>query len=225
MTRGRLNGAARSGVQEERMKRIVPAMLALSLASTLTACGPATPEAEEPDVDRLAPTTLYPMNEGAQWVYDVDTGGNEPPTLGIFEVIEASGSQRQIANNRGMNAQGQVTHGEPISYRVTEDGIQHVGGGWVLRGPVELGAEWEAMGGRSARVTDLDATVEVFAGTYEHCVQVEETGGEDGRVVRTTYCPQVGPVVIESSMETELTMRSVSTSARLRSYDPGTDSF
>ena len=105
--------------------------------------------------------------------------------------------------------------------RITADGIQYVAGGWVLRAPVAEGAEWEAMGGRTARVTDLDATVEVFAGTYEHCVTIEETGGEDGRVVRTTYCPQVGPVVISSSMDTELTMRSVSTEARLRSYDPG----
>jgi len=195
--------------------------LPLVLAALLAACGPATPEVAEPDVDRLAPRTLYPMNDGAQWVYDVDTGGGEPPTLGIFEVIEVGGAERQIANNRGMNAQGQVTHGEPIAYRLTEDGIQHVGGGWVLRAPISLGAEWDGMGGRSARVIDLDKTVEVFAGTYEHCVEIEESGGADGRVVRTKYCPEVGPVVIRSTMETQLTMQSVSTEARLRSYDPG----
>ena len=90
-----------------------------------------------------------------------------------------------------------------------------------MREPIELGAEWEAMGGRTARVVDLDHAVEVFAGTYEHCVVVEEDGGEDGRVVTTTYCPEVGPVVIESSMETRMTMREVATRARLRSYDPG----
>ena len=194
-----------------------------ALALLLAACGGAAPQVAAPAVDRLAPATLYPMNDGAQWVYDVDTGGGEPPTLGIFEVIRAGGAEREIANNRGMNGQGQVSHGEPMTYRVGPDGIQHVGGGWVIRAPVELGSEWDAMGGRSARVTALDATVEVFAGTYEHCVQVEESGGADGRVVRTTYCPEVGPVVIESSMDTELTMRSIATSARLRSYDPGGD--
>ncbi len=199
--------------------------LSLALFATLAACGPATPEIAEPAIDRLAPMTLYPMEDGAQWVYDVDTGGDEPPTLGIFEVVEVAGAQRAIANNRGMNRAGQVTHGEPITYRVGAEGIQHVGGGWVLRAPIEAGAEWEAMGGRTARVTDLDASVEVIAGTYEHCVQIEESGGEDGRVVRTTYCPQVGPVVIESTMETELTMRAVSTRARLRSYAPGGEDF
>ncbi|MGE0788787.1 MAG: hypothetical protein AB7S26_24150 [Sandaracinaceae bacterium] len=199
--------------------------LALLLAiSAVPGCGPAGPDVAEPEIDRLAPLVLYPMNEGAQWVYDVDTGGGEPPTLGIFEVIEATPSERQIANNRGMDSSGQVTHGDPISYRIADGNIQHSAGGWLLRAPVELGAEWDAMGGRHARVTELDETVEVFAGRYEHCVRVEETGGEDGRVIRTTYCPQVGPVVIESSLTTEMTMREVSTRARLRSYDPGTGS-
>jgi len=188
----------------------------------VVACGPATPEVAEPELDPLAPTTLYPMRDGAQWVYDVDTGGGEPPTLGIFEVIESSGSTRQIANNRGMAADGQVTHGDPIIYEIASDGIRHAASGsWVLHAPIDVGATWDAMGGRTARVTDIHATIEVFAGTYENCVVVEETGGEDGRTVTTTYCPSVGPVVIESSMETQLTMRSVATRARLRSYDPG----
>ncbi|HJL18609.1 MAG TPA: hypothetical protein RMH99_23310, partial [Sandaracinaceae bacterium LLY-WYZ-13_1] len=161
--------------------------------------------------------------EGAQWVYDVDTGGPEPPTLGIFEVVEVEGDQRTIANNRGMNRHGQVRHGEPVTYEIADAGIRHApSGAWVLRAPIAEGAEWEGMGGRTARVSDADATVEVFAGTYEHCVEITESGGADGRTVRTVYCPGIGPVEIESRMETELTMRSVVTHARLRSYDDGT---
>jgi hypothetical protein len=201
------------------MKRL----LLLTPLLLLPACGPATPDVAEPEVDRLAPTTLYPMLEGSQWVYDVDTGGPEPPTLGIFEVVEATGDRRTIANNRGMDSQGQVRHGEPVTYEIAPEGIRHVASGaWVLHAPLEAGAEWDAMGGRTARVTDIDTSVEVVAGTYEHCVEVTESGGEDGRTVRTVYCPRVGPVEIESRMETELTMRAVSTRARLRSYDDGT---
>lgn len=197
--------------------------LALALLVSLAGCGPAAPHTSGPPVDRLAPTTLYPMLEGAQWVYDVDTGGDEPPTLGIFEVIEVNGDRRSIANNRGMSAEGNVRHGEPVTYEITPEGIRHVASGrWVLRAPIEEGAQWEAMGGRTAHVRDLDASVEVVAGTYDHCVDVEESGGEDGRTVRTVYCPEVGPVLIESRMESMLTTRTVETSARLRSYDPGT---
>lgn len=196
-------------------------VVALAVLTT-SACGAAAPEVAEPTLDPLAPTTLYPMHEGAQWVYDVDTGGDEPPTLGIFEVVEVNGDERQIANNRGMNREGVVTHGDPIGYRVEPDGIRHVASGqWLLRSPIDVGATWPTLGGRTARVVDIDHTVEVFAGTYQHCVIVEEDGGEDGRVVTTTYCPEVGPVVIESSMTSEMTMRSIATRARLRSYDPG----
>lgn len=188
----------------------------------LASCGAPAASVEAPAGDRLAPATLYPMIDGAQWVYDVHTGGGEPPTLGIFEVTESDGARRSIANNRGMSADGQVTYGEPIHYEVSATGIRHVGsGGWVLRAPIHEGATWEGMGGRTARVIDDDASVEVVAGEYEHCVRVEETGGEDGRIVSTVYCPSVGPVVVESRMDSALTTRSVSTRSVLRSYDAG----
>ena len=219
-----VNGSPSRGVQPRTlMTRTTLLFAALTSALiVLPGCGAATPEVAEIEVDRLAPTTLYPMIEGAQWVYDVDTGGNEPPTLGIFEVVEAIGDDRQIANNRGMNSHGVVSHGDPIGYHVEPDGIRHTASGtWLLHAPIDVGATWEAMGGRTARVTDIEASVEVIAGNYEHCVVVVETGGEDGRTVTTTYCPQVGPVLIESTMETVMTLREVATRARLRSYDPG----
>jgi hypothetical protein len=192
------------------------------LVVLLIGCGAATPEVASSPRDRLAPTTLYPMNEGAQWVYDVETGGPEPPTLGIFEVIEVRGNERSIANNRGMSADGSVRHGEPITYEIVPEGIRHVATDrWLLRAPIRENAEWEGLGGRTARVVDTDASVEAINETYDHCVDVQETGGEDGRTVRTVYCPEVGPVLIESRMESQLTMRTVATRARLRTYDPG----
>ena len=207
------------------LRALTMGSLALSSVA-LAGCGPATPEVAEIPIDRLAPTTLYPMRENAQWVYDVDTGGGEPPTLGIFEVIERSGDTVQIANNRGMDRDGQVSHGDPIAYEVGDEGIRHVqSDGWLLRRPIEAGAEWPGMGGRQARVTDIDATAETFAGTYQHCVEVTETGDEAGRTIRTVYCPEVGPVIIESSLSTEITMRTVSTRASLRSYDDGSGGF
>ncbi len=199
------------------MKRIV-----LALLLTIAGCGPAATGVERPRGDRLAPATLYPMLEGAQWVYDVETGGAEPPTFGAFEVIEVDGDRRSIANNRGMDESGHVRYGDPIQYEVTPEGIRHVASGrWVLKAPIQEGAEWPAMGGRTAHVQDTDASVEVVNETYDHCVDVEESGGEDGRVIRTVYCPDVGPVLVESRMDSQLTTRTVSTRSRLRSYDSG----
>ena len=71
-----MNAARSFGVQATSfMKRtLLPVLSALVLA----ACGGATPQVATTPLDPLAPTTLYPMPEGAQWVYDVDTGGDEP---------------------------------------------------------------------------------------------------------------------------------------------------
>ena len=67
------------------------------------------------------------MRENAQWVYDVDTGGGEPPTLGIFEVIERQGTTVRIANNRGMDRTGNVRHGDYRGgYRDSARGIAGV---------------------------------------------------------------------------------------------------
>lgn len=181
-------------------------------------------DAATPRTDRLAPSVLYPMIEGSQWVYDVDTGGEEPPALGIFEVIESEGDRRRIANNRGMSADGQVRYGEPMDYEVSAEGIRHVASNrWILRAPIREGASWPALGGRTARVTDDDVSIQVAAGTFDHCVAVEESGGEDGRTVRTVYCPEVGPVLVETRMSTQLTTRTIATRSSLRSYDSGAD--
>jgi hypothetical protein len=197
--------------------RSIPVILLLAVG-----CGSVAPRVQMSEAVRLTPTTLYPMNEGAQWVYDVDTGGDEPPTLGIFEVTEVRGDQRSIQVNLGMDSEGTVTYGDATVYEVTDEGVRHVASnGWLLRAPLREGAEWEGLGGRTARVADLDVAVEVMAGNFEHCVAIEESGGEDGRVVRTTYCPEVGPVMVESTLEAQLTLRTVSATSRLRAYDPG----
>lgn len=198
-------------------------VLALTGLAGLTACGGATPVVRRSEAERLDPRVLYPMLASSQWVYDVHTGP-EPPTLGIFEVVLANGDRRGIATNLGMAEGGRVRRGETVEYEIAEEGIRHVASDrWVLRAPIREGASWPAMGGRTARVTNLDTSVEVEAGRYEHCVEVTEDGGEDGRTVRTIYCPDVGPVVMESRIETRLTMRSVETVARLRSYTASAD--
>ena len=74
------------------------ALLLLTLA--LTACGGnAGPTETTPEVDLLAPTVLYPMNSGAVWAYDIDTGGPEPPALGIYRVTEATGDRRCVCTD------------------------------------------------------------------------------------------------------------------------------
>ncbi|MGF1464615.1 MAG: hypothetical protein ACFCGT_00650 [Sandaracinaceae bacterium] len=190
----------------------------LAIAAVLAAgCGAATPSANEASADPLAPSSLYPMTLGSQWVYDLRTGP-EPPSLGIYEVVEADGPRRTIAVNRGMDAEGTVGYGEPDHYDVTAEGIRHVASGaWVLKAPIRVGATWPALRGRTARVQAVDVGVEVIAGTFDDCVSVVETG--EATEVRTVYCPGVGPAILEVHLELQLASGGAEIEGRLRSYD------
>jgi hypothetical protein len=184
-------------------------------------CGAASPTTSTPEGDPLDPQSLFPMPLGTQWVYDVQTDPRDPPTLGIFEVIEAEGNRRVIANNRGMVG-GEVQWAEPVTYELSAEGIRR-DGAWWLRAPIEVGATWQTIGGRRAEVLSVDRTVEVFAGTFEGCVEIEETGDRAGRRFHTIYCPGQGPTRMQTQLSTTLTMQTVETIAELRSFFLGSD--
>jgi hypothetical protein len=63
---------------------------------------------------------------------------------------------------------------------------------------LSLGDRWPGSGGASVEVTKVDTKVTVEAGAFEGCVETTETfRGDEPRVVVTTYCPEVGPVLLE----------------------------
>ena len=48
-------------------------------------------------------------------------------------------------------------------------------------------------------------SIEVPAGQFTDCVRIEEDGGEDQKTVETVYCPGIGPVYVETSMQLTMT--------------------
>lgn len=178
----------------------------VAMLMVLVGCGPAqTPEDAEPvTVDRL-----YPLGEGQVWSYNVDTGGDEPPTLAISRVVAVEGNRYEVQNNRS----------DTVRYEVRPEGIYAVATeSWLIRNPIEEGREWPAGSGRTARIASTDVRIDTAAGTFEHCVRVEEGGGRDGRRIVTIYCPDVGPVVVESSMDAQITGRTATVRAELLGY-------
>lgn len=180
-----------------------PRHFTLPLLSFLLACGGAQ-TASEPE---LTPEAFYPLAEGNVWTYDVDTGSG-PPTLGVTRVVASLGARHSVSNNGS----------DPIEYEYRPQGIRRViDGVWILRWPLSVGASWEAQGGREARIVQTEQTVETPSGSFPHCVVVEESGGAAQRQIRTTYCPGVGMVALDTAMQT---MRElVVVRARLRAYD------
>lgn len=182
----------------------------------LAACGGAQ-EAGDGD-EAIDPARLYPLSEGNVWTYDVDTGV-DLSALGISRVVDVQGSRVTVENNGSSQ--------DAIVYELRPEGIFRVASEtWLLRRPIEVGATWPATGGREARVTAIDESVEVGAGTFEGCVVVVESepGGEGaspsgtGQRVETVYCPDVGPVIVDTQIATEISGQTVTVRGELRAH-------
>jgi hypothetical protein len=158
----------------------------------------------------ITPERLYPMVAGSAWSYDVDAGEG-PPVLAISRVTEASGGQATVQGGEG------ATH-----YELRPDGIfRSERGGYLLKAPIRAGARWPSGGGMQATIQRMAVAIDIPAGRFKDCVEVQEQGSASGAVISTTYCPGVGPVQVISSMQLQLGHQTVRVVARLRGYRVG----
>ncbi len=148
------------------------------------------------------------MRMGSVWTYDVETGQGLP-ILAITRVTANDGQRVEISSG-----------GDPIHYELKPEGLFHSDrDGYLLKPPFNKGATWDAGGGASAQITEIGRSVETMAGAFTDCIEVSETGGNNSKVVRTVYCPDVGPVEVESSMHMDLSGQTARVVAKLRGYD------
>ena len=187
-------------------------LLALAIALIVPACG--ATGATTPDDGPLTARRLYPMGEGYIWTYDIDTQ-TEITALGISRVMGISGDLVRVAADGG----------DERTYELREDGIYRPDSStWLIREPIAVGQEWPSGGGRTARITSISEAVDVAAGHFTRCVEITEEGGEAGLRVRTVYCPDVGPAIVESRQELSLSMSGgVTVTGTLRGYQQGED--
>jgi hypothetical protein len=186
--------------------RCLPLLLPLVLVAGCPSARTAGP------VGPLTAQVLYPMGDGYTWTYDIDTE-TEVNNLGITRVTRVAGDTVEVTTDAG----------ETHVYERRVDGIYRSDAGvWLLREPIAVGTEWPSLAGRTARITSVTETVDVFAGHYGGCVEVREEGGDSGRAIRTVYCRDVGPVLIEVSQSLVSAMAgSVTVTGRLRDFNDG----
>jgi len=188
------------------------AAVAASVALCTVACGGSGPGAAEPNEDPFDPLVLYPLALGNVWSYNIDTG-TDMATLAITRVIAVVGRRIEVSSG-----------GDPAVYDLRPEGIYQPGTEtWLLRRPIRAGAEWPSTGGRTARVASVSAAVETPAGAFTGCVRIEESGGETGQTIRTVYCPNVGPVLVESVTQLELARTPVRVIGRLLGFQLAED--
>lgn len=178
---------------------------ALILVASLGGCGAAQGGGAS---QALTAHDLYPMEMGGVWSFDLDTGFG-PPVLGVMRVESVDGTQVTVRNN-----------GDQVStYERRPEGIFHrESDSWLLRDPIAVGEGWPSAGGRQAQIRSIEATASTPAGDFTGCVDVEETGGEDGRVIHTIYCMGHGMVQQRASMTMETTGSEAAVSVKLRGY-------
>lgn len=93
------------------------------------------------------------------------------------------------------------------------EGVRAIEGGWLLKLPLDVGATFAGKYG-TVKVTHVNRTVKVPAGTFEGCVETEETTGSSRTLTR--YCPTIGIAELEiESLSADAPAREV---ARLKSH-------
>jgi hypothetical protein len=157
---------------------------------------------------KLTVERLYPLRAGSIWSYDVETGEG-PPTLAISRVTSAANGRAEVSSG-----------GTPLIYELKPDGLYRVDrSAYVLKEPLVAGTKWDVGQGGSAEISAVGKHASTFAGEFEHCVEVVEREPAAQKTVRTVFCPDVGPVEVESSISLQVSARGAKVLAKLRGYD------
>ena len=115
---------------------------------------------------------------------------------------EARGNGVLIARVHRVDA----THGDLVfptgrkRFSYTPEGVRILpSGDFVLAAPVVRGATFRGQNGGRAVIEETSLVIDVKAGSFKDCVRVvEERGGDRRARYATTFCPDIGIVVLEA---------------------------
>jgi hypothetical protein len=161
----------------------------------------------------LTASDYYPLGSGWKWAYDVEKEGVN--ILATYVVLERTGDTAVVQAGD-----------ERLTYAITAEGVgQKEGdriGDYVIHNPVKVGTEWPVEGGR-ARITSVTADFQLDSGEhYLGCAVVEVTRNDPVRISRTTFAPDLGPVMLELQVQDGTKFVTI-TRARLRAVTRPTD--
>jgi len=159
----------------------------------LAAAGCGGANAAAPAASPSAPVTalerFLPLKN--ETVFSYETYIEETNERGLA-VMEVSRPRDTLAELR---IAGQVKR----RYHITPEGIQTSTGGYALKAPLSVGAEWQGDDGK-VRVTAMDRSVTVPAGQFSGCLETVEAvqlAATATRKTTTVYCPGVGITVLQ----------------------------
>lgn len=168
--------------------RPAPVVACAGIFSTLCACGGAR---REPDTIRLegkeqSDAEIYmPLEDGTVFTYETTSTDGSAPGIYTVQVL------RPMGNRVNLKAGGKSQH-----LQVGPDGIAFIGGGYLLRAPVQRGRSWHGEGG-DVQVVEVGREISVPAGKFTGCIRTVERGAASARAIEAVYCPRVGMVSLD----------------------------
>jgi hypothetical protein len=132
-----------------------------------------------------------PLEDGTVFAYETTTLPGGESGLLILEVRRRTQDSAEL-----------VVAGRARRLVLTPEAIAHAGGGFLLREPLTPGADWQGDFGH-VRVTRVETSVTVPAGTFAGCVEtLEELATREGEKRTTTsFCPGVGIALRATEVE------------------------
>jgi hypothetical protein len=176
----------------------------------LPGCG-GQPQAQNPDGSVSGPVTeidrLLPHQNDTVFSYvTTDDAG----ATGIY-VLEVARPRSTLAE---LTVAGKV-------YRrfISRDGVQAASGGFVLRAPLFVGAEWSGEFG-NVKVKSMSRAIKVPAGEFNNCVETYESAKTPDftKSATSVFCPGIGMVYY--LLEGEQDGVAVSQKLELKSWGP-----
>lgn len=186
--------------------RVCPVLFALA------ACGPtASSSSVNAPVDTPAPASsglpierYFPLVHDHSWTYETLSDDGRRSSI-IVRARRTSPTQGELR-----------TPGGTRFFSYTPEGIGLVDSAvYVLKMPLAVGTTWRGEHGGISRIESVGTSVATAAGQFSDCmVTIEERGGDVRATYTTTFCPDVGIVLLEvdAGMQSER--------AELRSYGP-----
>jgi hypothetical protein len=131
---------------------------------------------------------FFPLVDGMVYAYSTTNEVGEEGML-IGRVFRADAKHGELRFPRGT---------KPFEF--APDGVMLAGsqGSYVLKAPIAVGTSWRGEHGGQSRILKVDVAADPPAGHYEGCVQtLEERSGDRATRWATTFCPDVGVVLLE----------------------------
>ncbi len=181
-------------------------LLANGCAPPPAAPPPAQP-APQPFTSGTPAERWFPLVQGH--IYQYATRQGDDPNEGLLVVT----ARRGAATSGALQLPNKTR-----SFQYGADGVRLLGAGsqpYVLKMPLAVGTRWRGEHGGEVSITAVGASVQVPAGPFQDCITTREArGGDVPLTVTTTFCPEVGIVLLDAASGGQ------SERAALRSYGP-----